>query len=176
MEAGDVISHSDFRRPLGIWLTFLLCCVVLEDILVWPWQFSLENSLRSTWDRIHEHLYPRMARREHASPRAGTDNGGAASWEPSWIQHLGREKVFLLFLSMPTPLWGKGQIYIMKWKQGQVREKGSCLILETKTLEIWLKAQTLPWEQASNYYGKSKCALDFFVPLCKWQIFSLNTF
>lgn len=95
-----------------------------EEVHVWPRQFWLEKFLRLIWELMHEHQYSRSARKVWARLKPGTCNGNATPWEPCWIQHFGRGESFHCVFSVPTPLWGKGQINIMNQKRGQSREQG----------------------------------------------------
>ena len=116
--------------------------VLLGDIRAWSRQFWLEKFLKLTWNSIREHPYSRSARKVCARLKPGTCIGGATPWEPCWIQLWKGERFHCVF-SVPTPLWGKGQIYIMKQKQGLGREKGTWLIQETN--KLWRFDCKLKW-------------------------------
>lgn len=55
---------------------------LLGDVHVWPRHFWLEKSRRLTSDRMHEHQYPRSARKVCARLKPGTCNGSATPREP----------------------------------------------------------------------------------------------
>lgn len=137
------LRHYDTLRSEDAIGDLIYFSILLGDVHVWPRQFWLEQSLRLTCDSDRQHQCSLAARRVCARLSAGT-YCSASPWEPCWIQHFSRGESFHCVL-VPTPLWGKGQIYIMK--QSQVREKGSCLIQETNKLwRLDWKSQMFPWE------------------------------
>ena len=142
-EAWDSMTLSSLRLPLGIWFTLLSCLEML-----WFGLAVLAGKVSGAHlRRRDEHQYSRADRTACARLRAGSRDSRASAWEPSWIQHFRRRENFHCVFSVPTLLWGKAQIYIMKQKSGPGR--GQMDLFNPggqQTLEIWLKTQMLPWE------------------------------
>ena len=142
-EALDSMILSSLRLPLGIWFTFLSCL----EILWFGLAVLVVKSLRLAWEGVDEHQHSRADRTAWARLRAGSCDSRTSAWDPSWIQHFSRRENFHFVFPVPTLLWGKGQIYIMKQKSGPGR--GEMDLFNPggrQTLEIWSKTQMLPWE------------------------------
>lgn len=120
--------------------------VLLGDIVVWlssfGWKVSAARLRRRWWASALQGRQNCMGKL-----RAGSCDSRTSAWDPSWIQHFSRRENFHFVFPVPTLLWGKGQIYIMKRKSGPGR--GEMDLFNPggqQTLEIWLKTQMLPWE------------------------------